>query len=381
MTGRRWIAVLFVLVLSIGGIVQPAAVYADCLTPIPTATPVPSYSSTLIAISPSHLIAYWKLDETAGTTAADSSGHSRTGSYSGVTLNATTFLNGDPAASFDGIDDDVNIYSSSLASAFSGTEGTLAAWVRVNNSAVWTSGTTAYVVDLRADASNRIVLEKASASNSFLLFATLGGVNSSITKSSFSSTSWFHLVITWSKSSNQVKAYVNGTQTGSTLTGLGTWTGSLNSTNAIIGALDTSNNSPWPGNISNVAVWDTALGASDVTTLATVSGPSPTATPQPTCTPSPTLTPTNTFTPSITPSNSPSPTLTPSNTPTPSNTANIFLYWTLPPPASTGTALPGQIVRFDYKISAGQAADVLLLAALLMSLLAISLILLLMRRR
>src|SRR5690348_7032901 len=48
-----------------------------------------SYSAEVLADSP---LAYWKLDETSGTSAADSSGNSRTATYGGGGVGGTSLL-------------------------------------------------------------------------------------------------------------------------------------------------------------------------------------------------------------------------------------------------------------------------------------------------
>ena len=80
------------------------SVTVDCAPPPPPAT----YTETVQADSP---IAYWRLGETSGASAADSSGHGHTGSYeNGVTLGVPGALSGDPnkAARFDGNKGDVS---------------------------------------------------------------------------------------------------------------------------------------------------------------------------------------------------------------------------------------------------------------------------------
>jgi hypothetical protein len=88
-----------------------------------------SYSSEVLADSP---VGYWRLDETSGTNAADSSGNSHSGTYNGSpTLNQASLLVSDANASvnFDGVDDYINLSNPSalrLTSAF-----TLEAWARI----------------------------------------------------------------------------------------------------------------------------------------------------------------------------------------------------------------------------------------------------------
>jgi len=62
--------------------------------------PPATLDSAILALSP---LGYWRLDETSGTTATDSSGNGRHGTYSGtITKNATTGADGDPVPNFDG---------------------------------------------------------------------------------------------------------------------------------------------------------------------------------------------------------------------------------------------------------------------------------------
>ena len=67
------------------------------------------YAATVLSDSP---IAYWRLGESSGASAADSSGNGHGGNYTGgVTLNAAGALFGDPdpAARFDGVNDSVQV--------------------------------------------------------------------------------------------------------------------------------------------------------------------------------------------------------------------------------------------------------------------------------
>jgi hypothetical protein len=105
-----------------------------------------SYESKVLSYSP---LAYWKLDETSGTIAVDSSVNANAAAYVGPTLAANTFLDGSPAPNFDGTNDYVNLYSAGLAvdwDAADPNQGTIALWVRVSGAGVWTDGTAAGAV-------------------------------------------------------------------------------------------------------------------------------------------------------------------------------------------------------------------------------------------
>lgn len=359
MNNKRWLIGLLSLALFLGGFAQPqASVYADCLGPNPTATAQPTYLGNFLAVDPSHLVALWVLAETGGTTAADSSGNAHSGTYSGPTLNATTFTDGSPAPSFDGVNDFVNVYSSGLASAFNANEGTLFLWGKVSGAGIWTDATSRFLATFRADANNRVVIQRTTTNNTLALLYQAGGTSKQISSTALGgNTGYFSAAITWSKSADQVIAYTNGTQTGSTLTGLGTWVGSLASGNTGIGANGIGLGSPWSGNLSYVALYSAAESSGNISTLNTVPSVSPTATLYPTCTPSPTLTPT------ITPSMSPTMTLTPSQTPSPTATLDLYSYVTvIPPGGGLSDAARGAM---KYEVTIGQIMIALVLFAIL----------------
>lgn len=366
----------FLLALSFGAPGSYVA-FADCVVvPNPTLTPQPTYHGNILNTESAHLVAYWPLDDLSGSTVTDRSGHGYSGLYSGATLNATTFLDGNPAPGFDGINDWANIYSSGLASAFNGSQGTLLVWAKVRDASVWSNGALNYPAEFVVNSTNRILVRK-NTDGSLLLDYIAGGVAKAATLSTSSHgspTSWMQFIITWDHAGDTVRLFFNGAQSGVDQTGLGSWSGSLDSTQTIIGAAGTTNAGAWNGYIADVALWDTALSISEATTLYSIPTVLPTETPVPTCTP----TPTYTWTPS--PTWTPTPTNTPTNTPSPTATANTIVFWTLPPgpsgtalPNATGTPtpVPGRDVGFDYTITAGGVAIDLLLMAIFVTILVI----------
>ena len=87
-----------------------------------------SYSSEVLADSP---LAYWRLGETSGTTAADSSGNNHGGTYAGgPTLGVAGLLTGDsdPACQFDGSNDIVTINTAAWMNVSSTIS--VEAWIR-----------------------------------------------------------------------------------------------------------------------------------------------------------------------------------------------------------------------------------------------------------
>lgn len=172
--------------------------------------------------------------------------------------------------------DFMNLYSTTLNSAFSPTEGTMVAWAKVSGAGVWSDGAFRWISLLGTGNNNNLIdIVKNTTNNQVLARYIAGGTTKSVTISNSAPTTWQQYVITWSKSADQVKAYLNGVQQDSTQTGLGTWVGNLGSTSTLIGAtVTTSGASPWSGLINDVRVYNRAL--SDAEILALYNGVNPT---------------------------------------------------------------------------------------------------------
>lgn len=222
-----------------------------------------AYTSKVDALNP---IAYWPLAEPSGTTIVDESGNGRNGAYTAVTLGQAGIGDGRTSASFNGTTSYGNIHGASFAGAFNPAEGTAALWLKVSGAGVWTDGTTRRALSLRADASNLIQIQRPATNNLLQVLYNAGGTLEAPTIAT-SSLNWLHIAVTWSKSADQVKIYLNGAQSGATQTGLGIWVGALDSTLTNIGAT-AQPSTVWSGLLAHVAVWNTPLSAAQIATLA-----------------------------------------------------------------------------------------------------------------
>ena len=233
-----------------------------------------SYAQRILNTQPASLIALWGLGEASGTTAANAEGTTaRDGTYlNGVTLNAATFSDGTPAPSFDGSDDGVNVYSSSISSAFNHDEGTQFCWLKVSGAGVWSDGVTRYLMNFRLDFNNRIYMDKTGGLNALQFVYLAGGVLIGVTvPDAAGSTGWIPIAMTWSKAADEMKGYINGVQVGTTQTGLPTWAGSgLASSNTCLAALNTTGANSWNGYMKYATVWNKPLTASEIAALSTV---------------------------------------------------------------------------------------------------------------
>ncbi len=156
---------------------------------------------------------------------------------------------------------------SGIASDFDGEEGTFAAWLKVYNASVWTDANYRQIIRFRVDANNEVNMAKGAASNKLAIQYNAGGTNKTATPDC-SATTWTHFALTWSKAADQVKVYIDGSQSGATITGLGAWAGTPTTT--IIGAANATPTSVWNGYLAHAAVWTTPLSAAEILALATV---------------------------------------------------------------------------------------------------------------
>ncbi|MFN8450264.1 MAG: hypothetical protein U0521_17180 [Anaerolineae bacterium] len=72
----------------------------------------------MLTTLPGALVGYWRLNETSGSTIADAGANGFNGTYTGVTLNDTTFLDGEPAPRFTASSSYGSLYSSAFGALY-----------------------------------------------------------------------------------------------------------------------------------------------------------------------------------------------------------------------------------------------------------------------
>ena len=224
-----------------------------------------SYTDKVIGYGP---IAYWVQGERSGTNAACQINSAQDGTYTGVTLGQAGIGDGSPVPLYDGTNDYLDVQSATFATAFSGAAGTVHAWYKVSAVGVWTDGTVDRVIYLAVDADNFLAMSKNSGNNELAWYYEANTTVESVVLGSLSTLDWFAMTMTWSGAADEMKAYYNGAQTGSTQTTLGTWVGSI--ATSFIGSTSNVPAHPASGNIAHVAVWDRVLTATEIADLAVV---------------------------------------------------------------------------------------------------------------
>lgn len=230
------------------------------------------YAKKVLRTRSGNLVAYWPLTDPAGSaTAQDLSGNG-----CAATINADVTLGyagispaGKTCAKRTGttVSEGITIYSAALNSAFNPAEFTVAAWIKAN-ATIWGDSTIKNFCSIRADVSNRINLSKANSAGAISYAYTAGGTAKSVTYTTASPIDWIHVAITVSKAADEMKAYFNGSQVGTTQTGLGVWAGALTSgACSLLGWASGGYFQP-DGYMGHAAIWSAALDASEVASLA-----------------------------------------------------------------------------------------------------------------
>lgn len=226
-----------------------------------------SYPDKVLGYGP---IAYWPLWEIEGEFAECLVRQpEQNGTYVGVTLGQT--VTDDNGVSFvcpffDGVNDYCNIGHAPFLAALNTAEGSMAVWCRVFDASVWTDSSVRKMLIFLTNANNRMFMQKTGDNNELRHEYRAGGVFDGQSTGDQSSTDWFHMAMTWSKSNDQLIYYIDGAPVGNIDTGLGVWAGAI--VTALIGASSTGPVAPWHGWLAHAAIWDTPQAPSVIVDLA-----------------------------------------------------------------------------------------------------------------
>lgn len=239
------------------------------LPPFPIGMWGATYLTKVLGIAPANVLALWTLGDASGLTATDASGNGRTGTYVNTpTLAQPGIGDGRTAVLFDGSNDLVNLFTTSLRDAWpSNGELTVMLWAKVASAGVLTDATVRQLAFFQVDANNFCNIRRNTTTNQYQAVYTAGGTAKAVVFTT-SSTAWQLFALTASKSADQVKAYVGGVQVGTTQTGLGVWAGTL--ATALLGASTTGGSGPYSGAEQHAAVFNIALSPAQIAAAAVV---------------------------------------------------------------------------------------------------------------
>jgi hypothetical protein len=228
-----------------------------------------TYARKVLAYDP---IAYWIQGEAAGAvsfdevTDPDHLGINQSGAYTGVTLRQPGIGDGNTCPLFDGANDINNVFSASLAAAFSGNVGSMMIWARVSGVGVWADGVERRFVQFQRDGNNFIIFRKNVGLNTLQFLYRGSGAATQDQGVITNTTDWFHIAMTWNQVANQVIYYFGGAQQGGIDPCAG-WADAAVS--ASIGAV-AGPALVWDGTLAHPAVWDYVLSPAAIADLAVI---------------------------------------------------------------------------------------------------------------
>jgi len=228
----------------------------------PLGTGVPAYSDTVLADTP---LAYWRMGDTSGTTAADSSGNTRPGTYyNSPTLNAPPCIVGDAdkAVDFDGTNDHMRIPYGTWMTA-TPTAFTVEAWITTD-----TVSGIGNIVERDTLGSRAFQLRRNGSQIELLSWQPNGAGPIGIALTPVGSVvvgQALHVVARWDTTT--VKIYLNGAEVSTATPGqAGVYAGNAE---MVVGASNGGSNvGPsfqfFDGRIDEVAIYGTALSATRI---------------------------------------------------------------------------------------------------------------------
>jgi len=130
--------------------------------------------------------------------------------------------------------------------------GTLSFWVKLD-----TGGTNMQLFKASVNSNNNIQIYHKNSDNTLHFVYKAGGSTKevSIAFNNEGDDTWRHLAMTWDTTADELKAYVNGTQVGSTIGSLGTWSGTID--NVYVARNSTASNSFYAGHVNDLSLFNT----------------------------------------------------------------------------------------------------------------------------
>lgn len=224
-----------------------------------------------------NIVGIWPLSEEEGTIVYDVGPNVYNGTSSGIDKSLTFrgFRAPDEGycSRFDGSASYIDLVAAEPASATA--EGTMSIWVATDH-AVLEGTTMAQVFKFQADGSNFIDLEFDTTAYRFNAAYEAGGTDKSINSplvynvdQGLAWPEWHHFGINYSATNDELKLFVDGIPE-TTVTGLGTWSGSFNAANMVLGSSSTTVADLFTGYLSNFAWYSSIFSDDEMITLSKV---------------------------------------------------------------------------------------------------------------
>lgn len=218
---------------------------------------------------PANLVGWWKLNDASGTTAADSSGNSNTGTLNGnPTWGTGPNSNGDIV--MDGTGDWIDVANESNFDFERTNAFSLSVWIKVNSSA---TGSRAIMGKVQQSGNTPGYCINYDGDNSLVKFVLLQADGAQFLQGASSANSvpvntWKLVTCTYDGGSTNTgaKVYINGSLDTATSAGGPLVNTILNNTNLLLGGVSTSAATYW-GEMDDARVYNIELTSGQVSTI------------------------------------------------------------------------------------------------------------------
>jgi hypothetical protein len=201
------------------------------------------------------ILEIFPLTETTGTTITGSI-NNYVGTSSGLDLSNVrgpgSYLVMSPY--FSGQPDYISLTSAGYLNSYPtfGAEGSEFIWAKASDSSIWSDGLQHLMLQVTTAAVNTIRISKTTTNDTINILYKASNVSQQTNIAMSGNLDWVLYGLTWSKSNNRVRFYINGLQQGADATGLGTWSATPpTASNVCIGALTSAGSSAWKGWLSH----------------------------------------------------------------------------------------------------------------------------------
>jgi len=216
------------------------------------------------------IIGYYVGGEPNGAVAIDDSGRGFNGAYTGVTLGQPGIGDGLTCPLYDGANDYMQP-PAGFRTALNGQLFSILLWAAVSSTAVWEDGTSDSFVRFEVDVNNFTYIRKNTVANGLRFQYSANATSKFVTDTSLNgSLAFFHAAMTVDLVADQMKAYLNGIQIGTTQTGLGTFVGAFDPNRVVIGATSITPQEPTNGRLQHICVLNRAATPAEVAAAAVI---------------------------------------------------------------------------------------------------------------
>lgn len=204
-----------------------------------------------------NLIQYFRMIETAGTLANDTSSENNDGTYIDAALDAEPSPISDETMPEFSANSLVNLYSAGLVADFDPSLGTVVLWLKVSDISIWSDGAYHWLLRLYADNDNYIDIFKNTTPHNQLIFIyKAGGTAVQATVTITPTAGNMCIAMTWDTALDRMRAFVDGVQQGSDHSGLGIWVGDITPFTSCLGAAVSDGTFGWEGYLAQYRLYN-----------------------------------------------------------------------------------------------------------------------------